>query len=587
MVKPANKSLQFIKQLNTMLNAQMTPWIVTHEEERFFRLFRRIAVNQNENRNDLTIYSWSLTEGLLNLMPFLIDQNGIWQIPTPVMATKTTITPEGFSNLTDAKPTPITTLRDVHTYIKDYFKDKIYIIKDIHNILNNNRQDYAENVRRLKDIIFLLREKGGNIIFLGPELKLPIDFENDITALDMPRPDDKDIDELLNMALSGMTYAEPSLEFCIDYINNKGKTVKSKHPNAALLKEKFIYNLRGLTDIEISQILSFVCVKNSGLTESTLEDIKESKKEKISKLAFLEFIHTSTEIPIGGHKEFKQYINQRGLYLNKKYRETYNLKAPKGLLAVGPTGCGKSVMAKYVAWTWNVPLIRLDFSAIFGKYLGESETHLREALKIAEANAPCVLWIDELEKAIGNLGSSDSGTTMRIFGKLLTWMAERKEMVYLYCTANNISAIPAEFLRTGRFDTVQWADLPTLNECQDIINIHIKLNGISLSEKEINYLATIASDREMTGAEIEHAIISANFNAALESSKLNVNLPVTSNFIEAALHSIRPYAESHKDELMASRRKALKNYEFTSAEVKAKIEKIILNNEAIQKEFEN
>lgn len=456
------KSYAFIKELNTMLNSRISTWVITNEEERFLRLLRRIA-KAHQTDNNFAIYSWSITEGLLNMMPSLIEnEKGLILKPIEVTTKPTTNITDDFNIGEQRQQTsvPVKTFDQLHQYINNNQKGKLYIIKDFHNFLTKDRVDYPINLRRLKEMIFSLRENGGYLIFLTPKLDIPLDIENDVHILDMPRPDDIDIEELLNFAICEFKKIRKDIEVCIDYVNEKGKITKSKHLKATELKQKFIFNLRGLTETEITQILCYTCVKHIGLTETALDEIRDSKKEKIARFEFLEFIPTPDEICVGGHKDFKQYIDQRGLYLNQTYRDKFHLQPPKGALVNGVPGSGKSHMARYIGWKWGIPIIRLDMGALFSKWVGDSEGNLRSALKMAEANAPCILWIDEIEKAIsGSKSSNDSGTTARVFGKLLTWMSERTEMVYLYCTANNIDNIPSELLRAGRLDTIRWADL--------------------------------------------------------------------------------------------------------------------------------
>ena len=260
------------------------------------------------------------------------------------------------------------------------------------------------------------------------------------------------------------------------------------------------------------------------------------------------------------------------------------MKPPKGTLVVGIPGCGKSILAKYISLKWGVPLIRMDMGAIYGQYLGQSESQLREALRIAEANAPCILWIDEIEKAVGGGASESSGTSTRILGKLLTWLSERNEMVYVYATANNIDRIPSELLRTGRFDTIRWADLPTLTEAQEILAIHCANNGLSLEQDDVSKLSAVCIKRELTGSEIEQAVLNANFDAAAQSEKMGVPLPVTSHFVEHNLSAIKPWVESHRDELFVWRQRALNNYEFTSDEVREMVKKWVHNEIAKRNE---
>jgi SpoVK/Ycf46/Vps4 family AAA+-type ATPase len=590
MLKEENKSTTFIRRLNIMLNSRITPWIETSEEERFLKLFRRICQPKYDNKKEFQVLSWSVSEGLLDLKRFMVcNKSKQYEKPIPVehIEVGAIKLPSTYSAISkdDIPKIPIITFRDTYQYMMENCEKHIYIIKDLHNFfVKNNRNDYPDMVRRIRDLIFYLRENGGNILFISPEIQLPLDLMNDIHLLPMPRPDDSDIESLLDFGLTQMKKEKPSLEFCINYTDDKGKLVKSKNKDAIAIRQKFLYNLRGLTETEIVQIISYATVKNLGLDENALEDITESKRDKIAQFEALEFVPTPENSVVGGHNSYKNYIDQRGLFLNPQIRANYNLKPPKGTLVVGIPGCGKSILAKYISLKWGVPLIRMDMGAIYGQYLGQSESQLREALRIAEANAPCILWIDEIEKAVGGGASESSGTSTRILGKLLTWLAERNEMVYVYATANNIDKIPSELLRTGRFDTIRWADLPTLTEAQEILTIHCSNNGLSLEQDDVLKLAAICVQRELTGSEIEQAVLNANFDAAAQSSEMGVPLPVTSHFVEHNLSTIKPWVESHRDELYTWRQRALNNYEFTSEEVREMVKRWVDNAKAFRTE---
>jgi SpoVK/Ycf46/Vps4 family AAA+-type ATPase len=290
----------------------------------------------------------------------------------------------------------------------------------------------------------------------------------------------------------------------------------------------------------------------------------------------LEFIPVPEKVQVGGHEDFKAYIQERGLFLDKTIRDKFKLKAPKGTLAVGVPGGGKSIMVKYIGFTWGIPVIRLDIGAIYQRYLGQSESRLREALKFIEYNTPCVLWVDEIEKSLGS-NEGESGTSNRVLGKLLTWMAERTSLVYMFCTANNINKIPPEFLRSGRFDTIQWFDLPTIKDCEEIIKIHCEENNYDY--ENLDELARLAEQRNLTGAEIEEAIIAANFGRA--SGKAT---PIK-GWLYNKLNEIKSSAIANQDNLMKMRKIALRDYEFTSKAAREKVEKLVNNRMAQDAEF--
>jgi SpoVK/Ycf46/Vps4 family AAA+-type ATPase len=580
-IQKDGKSVQFIRELNISICARMAVWVVSQEEERFLRLFRKIALfhnkENNTSNNNFKILSWSITEGLLDLMPIMIEQNGIYKNPTKIIKTSETndkakamVKEFNIQTPVGNQVKNILTFSELYDFAMSNSRNKVYILKDIHNLLDVNKAEYAHNVRRIKDLIYHIRINDGFLIFLSPVTRICQDFEKDVQIMQMPRPDELDINQLLDNAISDMSTGN-DLKFDINYTNN-GKLVKSKHPEAESLREKIVQNLKGLTETEITQILAYTCVKNMGLQESAVTEIKDSKKQIIEKSGALQYIEVPSYVGVGGHEEFKKYIEGRGLYLNKKIKDDYNLKAPKGVLLVGIPGSGKSLLARYIGYQWNIPVIRLNFDSVFGKYVGESEDNLNNALNIAEANAPCILWIDELEKALGgNSVSGDSGTSLRVLGKVLTWMQEREQMVFMFATANDVSKLPPELQRAGRFDAKYWADLPTINECKDIFEIKIKENNFELPANEILQLANRANNKEMTGAEIEHVVIQSVYAAAVKSSKTNKKEPVTFELITLEIDDMHSHAASHEAELNISRAKALQDYTFTSREVRDKV----------------
>jgi len=249
--------------------------------------------------------------------------------------------------------------------------------------------------------------------------------------------------------------------------------------------------------------------------------VQQEKGQIVRKSGVLEMITSAVRLAdIGGLGNLKTWLTKRaGSWLDEA--QQYGLPAPKGVLVTGVPGCGKSLTAKAMASAWSLPLVRMDIGRIFGGLVGESEKNMRTALRTAEAVAPCVLWIDEIEKgfAAGASGTGDSGTSARVFGTFLTWMQEKTAAVFVMATANNISLLPPEFLRKGRFDEIFFIDLPTTAERRVIFGLHIRarlkagpaLGHLPVDDALIDTLA--ASTEGYSGAEIEQAVISACFDA--------------------------------------------------------------------------
>jgi SpoVK/Ycf46/Vps4 family AAA+-type ATPase len=235
----------------------------------------------------------------------------------------------------------------------------------------------------------------------------------------------------------------------------------------------------------------------------------------------LEYYETSDNMDgVGGLENLKGWLLQRRMAFTEKARE-YGLPAPKGILTVGIPGCGKSLTAKATANAWELPLLRFDVGRVFAGLVGASEANMRNAIKVAEAMAPCVLWIDEIEKAfagVSSSGSTDSGVTARVFGNLLTWMQEHKEMVFVFATANKVFDLPPELLRKGRFDEIFFIDLPDEEERLKIWEIHLKNKHRDPAKFDLKTLVT--KSRDFTGAEIEQALISGMYSAFYKGTEV-------------------------------------------------------------------
>ena len=299
-------------------------------------------------------------------------------------------------------------------------------------------------------------------------------------------------------------------------------------------------------------------VEDGRLDISALDVILEEKRQTIRKSGILEFIKSDLNIDdVGGLQNLKRWLTKR----NKSWLDSasrYNLPAPKGVLITGVPGCGKSLVAKAISAMWQVPLLRLDIGKIFSGIVGSSEENMRRAIQTAEAIAPCVLWIDEVEKGFGSVSgpSGDSGTSTRIFGTFLTWMQEKTEAVFVVATANNISALPPEMMRKGRFDEIFFVDLPTHNERKEIIKLHLNrrlqhpevIGDFIITDLIVDQLAH--STEGFVGAELEQFVISGLFEAFYEGRSIllkdfeyAINLTVPLSVTQAEqIHQLREWA---------------------------------------------
>jgi SpoVK/Ycf46/Vps4 family AAA+-type ATPase len=276
---------------------------------------------------------------------------------------------------------------------------------------------------------------------------------------------------------------------------------------------RLIAQLQGLTLFEVKKILTKVVVEDGHFTADDIPKIVEAKRDVINASGVLEYYSTEESMDeVAGLTQLKDWLHKRKAAFSEPDRaRAFGLSPPRGLLLLGVQGCGKSMCAKAIASAWGLPLIRLDPSRLYNKFFGESERNLRRATKTAEAMAPIVLWIDEIEKAFAQSGDQDSGTSTRIFGTLLTWMQDKKASVFVVATSNDVSRLPPELLRKGRFDEIFFVDLPSPEVRKAIFEVHLKRRGRDPASFD---LAKLATDSEgFSGAEIEQAVLSALYSA--------------------------------------------------------------------------
>ena len=337
-------------------------------------------------------------------------------------------------------------------------------------------------------------------------------------------------------------------------------------------KEKLSKAALGLTMQEAENAFALAMVNDGKLNKQDISVILEEKMQVIRKTGLLEFIQSDLGIEdIGGLDNLKKWLLKRNNSWSEKAKR-YCIPAPKGVLVTGIPGCGKSLTAKAMSTIWQLPLLKLDIGKIFSGIVGSSEENMRKAINTIEAVAPAILWVDEIEKGLSNATSSnDSGVSSRIFGTLLTWMQEKTAPVFVIATANNISKLPPELLRKGRFDEIFFVDLPTLNERKEIFKVHLNKrlkdefvckNIKPNDEGFINYLAE--KTEGFIGSEIEQVVISSLCDAFFE------NRPVEAYDFEKAIENTVPLSTTQKEQIISLRQWA--NIRAVSASAKESIE---------------
>lgn len=462
-------------------------YIPTWEEIRVIELITKIANNTKVIKSKRDVFVWSATEGLNKLLATGQEHVNNAENPTEAL-----------------------------NFIDSYNKPAIMILKDAHVFLGiqGRNADYGF-IRKIRDVAGSLKnaECSKNVVILAPSLVLPNDLQKDITVVDFDLPTLDELKSLLNEMLD---------------MNEGSGILINLDENG---KELLCKAAQGLTLQEAENAFARAMVTKGQLTVKELDIILEEKCQVIKKTGILEFINTTVNIDdVGGLENMKKWLSKRNNSWLGTAQKDYNLPAPKGVLITGVAGCGKSMTAKAMSAMWQLPLLRLDVGKIFSGLVGSSEENMRKAIQTAEAVAPSILWIDEIEKGFGGSTGSemDGGTTSRVFGTFLTWMNEKTKPVFVIATANNISRLPAEMLRKGRFDEIFFVDLPTVNERKIIFKLHLekrlkgsKSKDFVITDDLLNKLATATEG--FGGSEIEQVVVSALFEAFAENRTLKTD----------------------------------------------------------------
>jgi SpoVK/Ycf46/Vps4 family AAA+-type ATPase len=306
--------------------------------------------------------------------------------------------------------------------------------------------------------------------------------------------------------------------------------------------ERLIEHLSGLSATDTERLARQAIFDDGALTMDDLPRTLSAKIEILNRGGLLSYEpHTAKFADIGGLKNLRQWLTSRKPAFSGA---APTLDSPKGALLLGVQGCGKSLAARAAAGIFGVPLLRLDFAALYSKWHGESEKNLRESLHAAEALSPCVLWVDEMEKAIAG-GDGDSGTSRRVLGTFLTWLSEQRSKVFVIATANDISVLPPELVRKGRFDEIFFVDLPNREARVHILNIHAHKRGVILTAEDLGALADRSEG--FSGAELEQAVVSSLFTAHSQKS------PATAALLAAEMDATRPLSTVMEEHITALR----------------------------------
>lgn len=383
-------------------------------------------------------------------------------------------------------------------HIKKSQRASAFVLCDLHPFL-----DEPKMIRLLKDIALNQMAARHKVVLISHRLKLPAEVARYAAVLQMNLPTDEEILALIRE------------EAKLWSDRNGGERIKTD--NATL--QKLVNNLRGLPHQDVRRLARGAIVDDGAITETDLPEVAKAKFALMDMDGVLHFEYNTAHLKdIAGLSRLKMWLAKRQQAMSAP-EGGRQIDPPKGVLLFGVQGGGKSLAAKAVAGMWGLPLLRLDMAAVYNKYVGETERNLRDALKLADVMSPCVLWIDELEKGVAQ-NDGENATSKRLLGTLLTWMAERKSRVFLVATSNDISVLPPELMRKGRFDEIFFIDLPDAEMRRVIFEIHMEKRGLPSRSFDLSELAALTEG--FTGAEVEQAVVSSMYSASARGEELMV-----------------------------------------------------------------
>ena len=437
-----------------------TPIVVieSQDEQRMLEMLQAITISRTSD-SYTPLFRWTITDGLQRFDIALEPQT------------------------INSEPT------DVLKHIRAVSKPGIYVLLDFHPFLED-----PVHVRLLKDICIRAREVHRQIVFISHEVKMPQELENYCARFDLALPSEQERARIIKSA---------ARDYAKEHPGHRVKVDTKAH-------ELLIQNLAGLTWSDTERLARNAIFLDGAITHSDLPGVMQAKYDLLNRGGALNFEYDTARFSdVGGLARLKKWLKQRRPVFRGD-ESAAHLDSPKGILLLGVQGCGKSLAAKATAGIFGVPLLRLDFGTIYDKYHGETERKLRESLKTADVMSPCVLWIDEIEKGIAGRGG-ETGTSQRVLGSFLTWMAERRSRVFVVATANDISTLPPELVRKGRFDEIFFVDLPTDEVRRSILSIHLTKRDQPLNNFDLDALTRVS--KGFSGAEIEQAIVSSLYAA--------------------------------------------------------------------------
>lgn len=491
-----------IKQLQTLLMSFHSVIVIeTVEEERVQALLSKAT-----GELQIMAFDWSVAQGLSKLQ----GKSNRWA--------NEYAPPGSTRQVLEKTADPLDVLR----HIQNISTKGVYWLKDLAVHLED-----AVIARQFREVAHTFGVNQSALIVTGEQVSLPKEMAHEAVYFDLPLPGPIELKKAIDSAVQSC----------------RGRVTVDLSPKDS---QHLIKAVQGMTLKQAKKVIAYAAIADGKLDSTDIERVLERKIQVIHETGLLDYFPPEKNTAqLGGFANLRQWLNRARSGFSEQAKG-FGLTPPKGILIVGIQGCGKSLAAKTIAQQWQMPLLKLDTSKLYDKYIGGSEKNFRQAVGLAEKLAPAVLWVDEIEKSMGQSGSdTDGGLSRRLFGSFLTWLQEKSEEVFVVATANDLSAIPPELLRKGRFDEIFFVDLPDAQERATILQIHMTLHKQDPKRFDIARLV-LASDG-FSGAEIEQAIVTALYHALYE------RCPVNTDLIEQTIKATVPLSVSRREDLQRLR----------------------------------
>jgi len=479
-----------LERLKILINSS-TPIVVmeTVEEVRALSLVHTACSDLS-----LPVFEWTIADGLVR------SGSGAVAPPPPQIRP----IPQSYSDAGAGPRTamyntvdPVQALANMETMTVE----AVFVLKDFHR-----HMDSPVVVRRLRDVGQKFSANRRTLVLTAPAIEMPAELASLVEFLDLPLPDRERLREIIRETYTRMAGTH-SLKLQLD---SNGVDAMAG-------------NLRGLTEEAADRAISQAVVGRQALSPDCITDVLDAKKALLKRSEMLEFVDSTDDMAsVGGLENIKRWLEQRRGAWDDSARE-FGLDPPKGAIILGVQGCGKSLCARAVAGEWKLPLVKFDTAAVYDKFIGETEKRIQKVFRVAEGLAPCVLWIDELEKVFAGSGpdsaSADAGVSSRLLAAFLSWMQDRKPAVFVAATCNNVTVLPPELIRKGRFDELFFVDLPSVAERMQVFSIQLTKRKRNPSDYDLSRVAAAA--KGFSGAEIESAVQTALYAAFARKQELS------------------------------------------------------------------